>query len=332
MIARIAADTWNKFSSRRVERKRRIQKTSRRRLFVEALECRRVMAVARIVEDGVIGGGINNGDVGSDPTAIVDVNGISYFTANDGINGTELWRILPNGQAQMVEDAIPGGGVFVNDPNDTENVPKYLTNVGGTLYFSADDGVNGIELWRVNASGSVELVEDNLPGNGISASDSSFPRLLTNVAGTLYFSATDGINGNELWRVGSNGIAQLVDDLDPAVGVRPGVLGSNPTSLTEVSGQLFFVADDGTNGYELWRVPNNGPAIMVGIPGRTGGIAPNDLSAFDINGANTLMTHQGILYFVADDSFTGRNYGVSMQPTFRESSTTPLAVAVTGLN
>jgi ELWxxDGT repeat protein len=301
MIARIAADTWGKFSSGLAERKRRSQKSSRRRLFVEALECRRVMAVARIVEDGVLGGGVNNGDIGSDPSAIVDVNGIVYFSAADGVNGTELWRVLPDGQAQMVEDAIPGGGI---SSGAFSSSPAYLTNVGGTLYFSADDGVNGIELWRVNSSGSAELVQDNVPGNGISATDSSFPRLLTNVAGTLYFSATDGVNGNELWRVGSNGIAELVDDVNPVVGIRPGVLGSNPSYLTEVSGQLFFVADDGTNGYELWRVPNGGPAFMVGIPGRAGGMAPNDLSAF--NNGTTLVNHQGILYFVADDSFTGK--------------------------
>jgi hypothetical protein len=36
--------------------------------------------------------------------------------------------------------------------------------------------------------------------------------------------------------------------------IRPGPIGSNPKRLTKALGTLFFTADNGTNGAELWRV------------------------------------------------------------------------------
>ncbi len=35
--------------------------------------------------------------------------------------------------------------------------------------------------------------------------------------------------------------------------IRPGAYGSNPSSLTDVNGTLYFQATDGSNGYELWK-------------------------------------------------------------------------------
>ena len=35
--------------------------------------------------------------------------------------------------------------------------------------------------------------------------------------------------------------------------IRPGTSGSFPDRLTDVAGTLFFRADDGTNGNELWK-------------------------------------------------------------------------------
>ncbi len=65
--------------------------------------------------------------------------------------------------------------------------------------------------------------------------------------GTLFFSASDGSNGGELWK--SDGTAagtMLVKDINPSGN-------SSPASLTNVNGELFFRADDGSNGVELWR-------------------------------------------------------------------------------
>jgi ELWxxDGT repeat protein len=111
------------------------------------------------------------------------------------------------------------------------------------LFFQANDGTRGPELWRSNGTtaGTV-MVKDIDPG-----SVGSNPKYLTNANGTLFFQATNGVSGPELWR--SNGAALgTVLTLD----IRPGSTGSNPANLTDVGEFLFFTADDGTHGVEPW--------------------------------------------------------------------------------
>src|SRR5690349_14065930 len=71
---------------------------------------------------------------------------------------------------------------MVLDINVASSNPSQLVVIGSTTYFAADDGVNGMELWKSDgtAAGTV-LVTDINPGLG-----GSNPRYLTNVNGTLF--------------------------------------------------------------------------------------------------------------------------------------------------
>ncbi len=128
------------------------------------------LGVAQMVEDAVAGGGINAGSGSSSPDILTNVNGTLYFLANDVVNGAELWRISSSGVAEIVEDAVAGGGMRAGSSG---SYPRNLTNVNGTLYFRANDGVNGDELWRINSSGVAQMVEDAVAGGGINAGSGS---------------------------------------------------------------------------------------------------------------------------------------------------------------
>ncbi len=69
--------------------------------------------------------------------------------------------------------------------------------VGDTLYFSANDGSSGNELWAHDTSNaSTWRVADIHSGTG-SSSPGYYMAIL--VGDTLYFSAYDGSSGTELW-------------------------------------------------------------------------------------------------------------------------------------
>jgi ELWxxDGT repeat protein len=72
--------------------------------------------------------------------------------------------------------------------------PANLKAIGNTLFFTAYDTTNGIELWKSDGTeaGTVLVKDISL---GIQTSN---PQYLTAIGSTLFFSAYDGKNGREL--------------------------------------------------------------------------------------------------------------------------------------
>jgi ELWxxDGT repeat protein len=123
------------------------------------------------------------------------------------------------------------------------------------LFFTANDGVTGTELWMYDgvASRAAQVANIN-PGAA-----SSSPSELAVVAGSLFFSADDGIHGRELWS--SNGTSAGTLMLYDAA---PGILSSTPAYITDGGGLVFYRDDDNETAAEPWAL-NLGEVRSVGF-------------------------------------------------------------------
>jgi len=101
-----------------------------------------------------------------------------YFLGQDSDSGPyRLWKLTTaNGTPEAVAQLGPSAQNF--------------TSIGSTLYFTYFSSAGGTELWKSNGTnaGTVQVKDIN-PG-----SSSSFPMSLTNVGGTLFFTATTAAN------------------------------------------------------------------------------------------------------------------------------------------
>ncbi len=141
-----------------------------------------------------------------------------------------------------------------------------LGEFNGEVYFRADDGIVGKELWKLDASGDVSLVADIADGVA-----SSFPQTLTAYGDEIaYFVADDGITGCELWKLDPDGNVSLVAD------IKDGSTSSWPQDLilTE-SGTLFFTAYEYGTTRKLWMLDESGGVSCV-----TGGVNLEDLTVW----------------------------------------------------
>jgi ELWxxDGT repeat protein len=168
---------------------------------------------------GVYQGALHFGVVAAAPT-----------DQNPWLHRDELWRYTGSGSPAKIADL----GTATSGSQ-----PRYFRTYGGELYFAADG-----RLHRYDGS-TVQNLSTAAPDLPI------FPINLTHWAAIdrLFFGGFDAPLGREPFLFDGAG-AHLLKDIGPTS--PPPVDGSHPTFAAEADG-LYFFADDGTHGRELWR-------------------------------------------------------------------------------
>jgi ELWxxDGT repeat protein len=187
-------------------------------------------------------------------------------SANDG----RSVRLIPANNKPIRIESLSGE----LDGGDWANVNQFVEvasnqGVWFTIVGSISIGVRG-------------KLKDIFPGSG-----SSNPNYFTDINGTLFFTAYDPTNGQELWKSdGTEAGTTMVKD------IYPGSNGSSPQYLTDVNGTLFFQANDDTNGYELWKSDGTQAGTTLVKDIRPGSASSSPQYLTDVNGT---------LFFSAQD-------------------------------
>jgi ELWxxDGT repeat protein len=252
----------------------------------------------------VLAADINPGSGSSNPSGLTVFGTSLYFAATDPTHGTELWSTnLTTGVTALFMDIQSGTG---------SSNPAGFAVVGSNLFFAADDGMHGRELWKVpGVTAPAILVKDinTAPGP---APGSSTPVNLTNVNGTLFFSATDGVTGMELYKSDgtATGTVRVAD-------LAPGAASSSPTDITAVGSTAYFFASVTTAFANLYKSDGTGTGtVLVKTFHWTTGsnLAPSGLTNLN-----------GTVLFDASDSSASANTHALWKSDGTSAGTVPVA-------
>lgn len=220
---------------------------------------------------------------------IANINNSLYFHADDGIgSNTRLWFYDP-----LKKEATNLGYRFTyNTDFNASSDPDDFIKVNETVYFGADDGIHGFELWKSDGTSSgTSLVKDITPGI-----DGSYFDNLTSAGELLLFTVDDGVHGKEVWK--TDGTAEgtvMVKDINP------GSETSHPQYFIFHNGAVYFSAETDIDGAELWKTDGTEAGTVM-----VKDIYPGGSSSSPYN----LTSMGNTLYFVAYDDIHFMGLGI----------------------
>lgn len=196
--------------------------------------------------------------------------------------GQELWSTTNGADLNFIKD--------LDDGATLASSPRYYTEFGDYVLFSASSSLYGREIWITDGTeAGTRMLKDINEG-----SDSSYPMNFYSAGSVAYFQATTAAEGNELWKTDGTEAGTVMvkniaeDDIDS------GIYGSYPQNFYEFNGKVYFSANTQDNGSELWVTDGTeaGTNMVTDLTGDTGSSSPSNF-----------VTYNGELYFVAEDSY-----------------------------
>ncbi len=223
---------------------------------------------------------IRPGSANSFPEKFTVFNNKLYFYANDGSNGGEIWQYDGTNPPTMLLDLFVGS---------SSSLASHFCQYNGKLYFSAKDSSAAAKIWEYDGvqaptqvftdllapsylyvynekmylrsyNTSLSAVQFlNFDGLSLHTEPNITGPILAVLNGTVYFSneSTVATTGYELWKYDGVSAPTIAADINP------GAASSNPSSVTVYNNKLYFVANDGTHGYEVWSY-NGNTAVLTG--------------------------------------------------------------------
>lgn len=196
----------------------------------------------------------NSFALGTGDPQFTQVEDKMFFVASTAQNNANIELWLTDGSTsgtRLVKDVRLG----INAGLSNTGVGNFLTQVGNKLFFFANDGVTGFELWVSDGTaGGTSLVKDINAGNsGLIVADA------IEYAGKFYFLT----NGSDLTSVQDEGLwvsdgtalgTTLIKDVNllSRNSVVSGDISNVRELMTVADGKLLFAANDNTSNAEPW--------------------------------------------------------------------------------
>jgi ELWxxDGT repeat protein len=180
-----------------------------------------------------------------------------YFAPNRVTDGlTELWK----------SDLTTAGTVLVTNVATSAGYLSWPTAFGSKLLFTGLRYVGTGDLYISDGSAAGTLrIGATAEGNSSGMQDyPTFSAAFVRSGETMYFAASDGVHGREVWRTRAGATPGTLSGAEMVADLAPGGFPSDPDNFAAgPDGSVYFKANTPATGTELYRVPPGGGAPQL---------------------------------------------------------------------